>query len=554
MNKQVAAILGLMLALCLYLGMKINVIDIDSAQYASMSVEMLRGKNLLQLYDMGLDYLDKPPLIFWFSSFSISLFGISNFAFKLPSVLMALVGVYSVYGFSKLFYDKRTATTAAIMYGSCLAFFLMNNDVRTDTMLTGATMFAVWQLAAFSLTRKWTHLLLASIGLGLGMLAKGPLALMLPVFAFGTHWLLKREWKLIFNPSWIVAMVIIGIMLMPMCIGLYQQFDLHPEKVMYGKTGTSGLRFFFWTQSFGRVTGESTWNNHPDTFFLLHTTAWAFMPWTLFLLAGIIIGVKNMVQFIRGKIVDDKIEFISIGGFAVTMLALMSSKYQLSHYPYITYPLASVLAAVAFQKWYAVNTNALTKTVTVLQWIAMVGLWFILITASVYFFPSNIATAIVAVVVLLSLTVFVFFKEEKSQRLVVLSAATMLGCGVLLNGFVFPQILKYQSDSQVAITVNDLKVPKGKFVSFGMFSLRSTSFYRDEFVYALYTKEELTGRGEIYVYTTPAFINYLKEVDPNLSVVKEFDNFTVSRLSSTFINPATRSTVVEKRVLVKMKT
>lgn len=554
MNKQVAAILGLMLALCLYLGMKVNVIDIDSAQYASMSAEMLRGKNYLQLYDMGLDYLDKPPLIFWLSSLSISLFGISNFAFKLPSVLMALVGVCSVYGFSKLFYDKLTATTATVMYGSCLAFFLMNNDVRTDTMLTGATMFAVWQLAAFSLTRKWTHLLLASIGLGLGMLAKGPLALMLPVFAFGTHWLLKREWKLIFNPSWIVAMVIIGIMLIPMCIGLYQQFDLHPEKVMYGKTGTSGLRFFFWTQSFGRVTGESTWNNHPDTLFLLHTTAWAFMPWTLFLLAGIIIGFKNMVQFIRGKITDDKIEFISIGGFAVTMLALMSSKYQLSHYPYITYPLASVLAAVAFQKWYAVNKTGLTKAVTVLQWIAIVALWVILITASVYLFPSNMATAIVAIVILLSLTVFVFIKEEISQRLWVVSAATMLGCGVLLNGFVFPEILKYQSDSEMAIYANKINVPKGRLSSFGFYCLRSTCFYRDELVIAHYDTIVYHNIGEQYVFTTDDGVGYLRMIDPELEVLKEFYNFNVARLSADFINPATRPKLLQKRYLVKIKT
>ena len=43
----------------------IPLIDIDAAQYASMSREMAGSGNYLQLYDLGKDYLDKPPLLFW---------------------------------------------------------------------------------------------------------------------------------------------------------------------------------------------------------------------------------------------------------------------------------------------------------------------------------------------------------------------------------------------------------------------------------------------------------------------------------------------------------
>ena len=43
----------------------IPVIDIDAAQYASMSREMLENNSYLKLYDLGNDYLDKPPMLFW---------------------------------------------------------------------------------------------------------------------------------------------------------------------------------------------------------------------------------------------------------------------------------------------------------------------------------------------------------------------------------------------------------------------------------------------------------------------------------------------------------
>ena len=58
----------------------IPLIDIDAAQYASMSREMASTGNYLQLYDLGADYLDKPPLLFWLSSLSIQLFGVHDWA------------------------------------------------------------------------------------------------------------------------------------------------------------------------------------------------------------------------------------------------------------------------------------------------------------------------------------------------------------------------------------------------------------------------------------------------------------------------------------------
>ena len=78
------------------LGMLIDVMQVDAAQYAGMSMEMIQNKSFLQVFNRGNDYLDKPPLLFWLSSLSIGAFGINNFAFKLPSVLSSLLAIYSI--------------------------------------------------------------------------------------------------------------------------------------------------------------------------------------------------------------------------------------------------------------------------------------------------------------------------------------------------------------------------------------------------------------------------------------------------------------------------
>jgi 4-amino-4-deoxy-L-arabinose transferase-like glycosyltransferase len=87
----------------------LDIMKVDAAQYASISLEMLRNHSYLEVKDLQNDYLDKPPLLFWISSLSLGLFGICNFAYKLGAFLMLLLSLYSVFKFSALFYDKKVA-------------------------------------------------------------------------------------------------------------------------------------------------------------------------------------------------------------------------------------------------------------------------------------------------------------------------------------------------------------------------------------------------------------------------------------------------------------
>jgi hypothetical protein len=78
---------------------------------------------------------------------------------------------------------------------------------------------------------------------------------MIPVFAFVPHFILRRNWGAFLKWQYIILLLIVAILLIPMSIGLYQQYDLHPGKIVTGTKINSGLAFFYWTQSFGRITG-----------------------------------------------------------------------------------------------------------------------------------------------------------------------------------------------------------------------------------------------------------------------------------------------------------
>src|SRR5690606_14155784 len=106
-------------------------------------------------------------------------------------------------------------------------------------------MFTVWQLAQYLQTGQWLNLLGCSVGLALAMLAKGPIGLMVPVLAFGSDWVFKRQWRNFFKWQWLVVVALVGLLLAPMLVALYQQH------------GSFGPYFYFWSQSFGRLTGDN---------------------------------------------------------------------------------------------------------------------------------------------------------------------------------------------------------------------------------------------------------------------------------------------------------
>jgi 4-amino-4-deoxy-L-arabinose transferase-like glycosyltransferase len=315
------------IALLYFSAIRVDIMDIDASQYAEISREMAVNGERLHIYDKGVNYLDKPPMLFWLSSYSMQLFGATNFAYKLPSLLLALLAIYATYRLAKHFYDESTSRIAALVLASCQGMFLMTNDIRCDLALMAWVITGMWLLQEWISRKKWLYLILSSLAFGAALMTKGPIGIIAPVLAFGSHWMLRREWKNILKWQYLIAILIIGISLIPMCIGLYQQYDLYPEKFVNGKNHESGLKFFFWTQSFGRITGENVWNNGADLSFQIVNMLWSFLPWIFLLIPAIVYYVKQLYQ--QKFLLHQNQEAISLGGFILCYFAVGLSTYLL---------------------------------------------------------------------------------------------------------------------------------------------------------------------------------------------------------------------------------
>ena len=532
------------------IGFGIDVMDIDAAQYASMSREMLSTGNYLHLYDADVEYLDKPPFLFWISSLSMKIFGVNNFGYRLPSFLFSILAVISTFRFSKLYYDRQTSLYAALILASSQGFFLMNHDVRTDTILMGCLAFSIWQIAIWIKENKFINLIFGSIGIAAGMMTKGPVALIIPILAFGSHILLTRNFSAIWKWQYIPALLVISILLIPMSYGLYTQFDLHPEKVVNGSTNVSGLRFFYWTQSFGRITGESAWNNNANIFFLLQNMLWSFLPWIILFLLGLAYQIKNLFQN-KFSLPYTK-EGITLGGFVLTYLALGMSKYQLPHYIFSAFPFAAVITARFVSELETTKDSKKINSILLpghfiifsLLWIALVGLLSFCFESIQFIYPISASLLFV-------FFIYTYFKNRFHNNIILLGLYTVIGLNLFLNAAFYPALLHYQAGSDAGRYIHDNNIPTQKTFTFDYIMWRSLHFYAHDLIKSKSNIDEIKP-GD-YILTDKKKLKVLNDAKIKYDVLHTGFDYPVTKISLSFLNPEARKNTLNEYVLIQRK-
>lgn len=533
--------IGLILSLLVVyiLGLPVDVMNIDAAQYAAMALEMKQTGSYLHVFEQGRDYLDKPPLLFWLSAISLSVLGEYDWVYKLPSVLFTALAAYSLYRFALLFYSILIARLSVVIFLSSQAIFLMNNDIRTDNLLMGSCMLAIWQIASYVKGGSGKGALLwAGLGIGLGMLAKGPLGLIFPALAFFPVWFLQRKWTLIFKWEWLIVLLVAAIVISPMCYGLYTQFDLHPEKVVNGKTGVSGLYFYFWEQSFGRITGESSWSNNTGPFFFLHTYLWAFLPWVFFLIPALFSIWRRRTE---------QQEWYTISGAILIFLALSLSRYKLPHYIYLTLPLSALIVS----GYLAQNANAFKAgflSLTSYLYAFLACLYCALVW--IYIFP--VRTIFPKLMVMLPLLLLVYFHSKLRDQLwrpVLLLAGISICLNILMNAWFYPELLKYQSSS-MAMKYAKENGWKQEQVRYWSTNASALHFYLNGPIEPLNTNIDTTILPLLVYTNEDGKLQLENEFETEL--IQTFQDFAVTRLNPVFVRNSSRSEAVKPYYLIKL--
>lgn len=154
LSNRIYSFLFALLGLIYIFGLFVPLMDNDAAHHANIALHMYLTGDYVTLSDYGKDYLDKPHLHFWLCALSYKIFGVTTFAYKLPSFLFTLLGTYSTFRIGKALYDIEVGKLAALIVASAFAYILANNDVRMDAILTACIAYSTWQLVAFIQQKK----------------------------------------------------------------------------------------------------------------------------------------------------------------------------------------------------------------------------------------------------------------------------------------------------------------------------------------------------------------------------------------------------------------
>lgn len=539
------------LALFLASAVRIDIMDIDASQYAEISREMMESGSYLQIFDRGRDYLDKPPFLFWISALGMKLFGVNNFGYKFPSILFALWGIYATYRLGRLLYGEAAGRMAAFILGTCQAMFLMTNDIRTDTVLTSWVITALWMIREAERTRKWYYVLGGTLSLACGMMSKGPIALFVPIFAFGFDWFMRRDWKRIFSPYHLLDVVLVALFLIPMSWGLYQQFDAQPEKIIHGEQGVSGLRFFYWSQSFGRITGESPWDNGAGLDFLFVNMLWAFLPWILVFVPAILYRSFQLFRQ-RFRALPGQ-EWLSFGGFVLSYFALGLSRYQLPHYLFVVYPLAAILVAAFLKEAYEQGMHK-----GFLRWFRptamVVGalIWGVVAVLLFWVFPSGIRLWPWWILALGLWLWFITHPGIKPRAFWALALA-IIGANLSLTHHFYYELMKYQVGNQVGRYIQEEGIDPSR-LGFQQIHdpLNSLHYYSQHPIPELDPQEESLDRIRKYPYRLMGEEGYhaLLEQGASFDLLKTGPFFKVSELTPAFLDPRTREHACDRYYLI----
>jgi 4-amino-4-deoxy-L-arabinose transferase-like glycosyltransferase len=199
--------------------------DVDEGAFSEATREMFERHDFLSTYLNGAHRFDKPILIYWLQALSVLVFGVNEFAFRFPSVLAAAAWCQAVAVFAAPRIGLKNAIFACGIAATSLGVFVIGRAATADALLNALlalALFDAWRVIEHvekggPLARSMARpaLLRAYVWIALGILTKGPVAVLVPaatVFLYAVvapSFRVRDAFRLFLDPlGWVVLLVI----------------------------------------------------------------------------------------------------------------------------------------------------------------------------------------------------------------------------------------------------------------------------------------------------------------------------------------------------------
>lgn len=213
-----AAAWPLLLAAAVLLGLFLNLgamplFDVDEGAFGEATREMLARGDYVSTWLNGQARFDKPILIYWLQAASATVFGLDEFALRLPSALAASAWILAIFAFARRFTDRDSAYAAAFIAAGTAGVGVIGRAATADALLNLFLALSMFDIVRYAADARPAWRRRAFLWIGLGLLTKGPVALLVPgaasLLAFA---LLKRSrdwWQAVRDPvGWAILLAV----------------------------------------------------------------------------------------------------------------------------------------------------------------------------------------------------------------------------------------------------------------------------------------------------------------------------------------------------------
>jgi 4-amino-4-deoxy-L-arabinose transferase-like glycosyltransferase len=248
-----------------------GLIGADEPRYAQVAREMLQRHDWVTPTLGGQAWLEKPPLYYWQAMVAYAIFGVSDWAARLPAALDATLLVLAVYFFLRRF-RAGVELDGALIVASSAGIVGYARAASMDMALAAA--FTIGMLGWWAWRESGKNIYLATfyVLMALGTLAKGPVGLFLAGVVIVLYAGVVREWRLVIKTLWLPGILLFCAIALPWYFAVQMR---NPEF----------FRQFVLEQNLGRFS-QNLYHHTEPVWYYLPVTALALVPWTVFVIAA----------------------------------------------------------------------------------------------------------------------------------------------------------------------------------------------------------------------------------------------------------------------------
>ncbi len=519
--------------------------EIDPAQYAEVGRRIALTGDFVMLHDAWGDFLNKPPMTMWLIALAIRALGATSAAARLPSLLAGLLTVACVFRLGERLWDRRTGWAAAALYAASPALLLSVADPKIDALVTAFIALAVL-CAVEGRTRPWA-LWLAWVFAGCGLLTKGPIGLVIPGLAVLPEALRRRWdgqggaadvwWRRPFALKPLRGLLLAAAVAAPWFWAMRAQW------------GNYGPQFILWEQTFGRVFHQSTYNDDTTPLFFVHTSAWAFLPYSPLLAVAL---VRSARAAWRARALPPDVRRVALWWLVLPFAAISVASAKLPQYAFWLAPPAALLCARLLGE---LGEAGLLRTRAAFWALAGVGaaavafgLW------ALFPAPAPLAALFLALALLVPGGTFALTRRWPSlPRTVALGAVCLLGFTLFFAGWFHPSLLRYQPDDELGALAR-AEDPGGEVLPFlDVGSGNAIAYYarRDARTVGVEAVATLVREGKTRAaVVSPASLPKLDAAALRYRVVRTLPTYATSIPRPAFLRAATRPSAVAEVAFV----